>query len=1003
MMHYVLRIGGVRFGLGWAIVSLALVVSIWATNVGAQQLGSTSYPPPEYFLAKQLLPEGEYSRAVQAFRSVGRSGFRYGTSTWVDSICYHAMLGESFYQLGELPAALEQFNAAVMLYLASPTWLNHVQFTTAGRPPSYTGPPIPWGQPTRPLNPGAFPSRAPLTHPALTNVQVTPDGSLISQPQFVTMHIGEIARCFALALRRRAEILGPVGAHDPLSTRLIAALTTRPAPPGHWSQAWVDCWLGLAYLGAGRKEDAATALQKSFTAGGFEHELSAIGLLELGKLAARQGQWEQAIGLLYEATFRAVLYEQYDVLEEAFRWAAWSYRLVGQPGSYPPLAGALAWAQRQKLRQLEVSLLIETASLLAPDEPAAALAMLERAQRGMLRSPMLAGALGARYRFVAAHVQYRLGKPAVAEPLLTAALAYYRKSAPQAAQVVLAEGVMGGLTDLAAHELYDAVLREPTPLDWTLWPAETLALLSIADTQPWVRWFELSIKRGDLLTACQITDRIRRRRFLAAQPLGGRLLALRWLLDAPREALSDRALLQRQDLLARWPILQPLSERSAALRQQCRPETWAAMDKDSLEKLSQLLGEWSNIAARQEAILLQVATDRVATDLVFPPLLDMQKFQQQLSDKQAVWLFFATDRELYSFIIGKQSPIEGWRIPTANQIRSQVSELMRVLGNLDANSQITSKTISQSWQPLARSLYLQLADKQPESADLPWRDSQEVVIVPDGVLWYLPFEILLAGSNSSALPMINHVRLRYAPLLSLAVPDARKSSAISYTALVSHKLHPQESDTFVQQTVADLSAAIPYVLQLSAPIPSVPGLATVLERAVVFEEFQVDKSGPLGWSPLPLSGRNDSLLADWLGLPWGAPVQLVVPGMRTPAEEALRRGGTGQELFMIACALAGSGTRTALISRWRVGGKSTRQLIREFLQELPHRSASEAWQRSVQLWQPTQVELESEPRVDARSFSQPLDGSFPFFWAGYLLLDTGSEPPGMPQAAADTP
>ena len=44
-----------------------------------------------------------------------------------------------------------------------------------------------------------------------------------------------------------------------------------------------------------------------------------------------------------------------------------------------------------------------------------------------------------------------------------------------------------------------------------------------------------------------------------------------------------------------------------------------------------------------------------------------------------------------------------------------------------------------------------------------------------------------------------------------------------------------------------------------------------------------------------------------------------------------------------------TGVRTILISRWRPGGQSSFDLVREFAQELPHESPAAAWQRAVQL------------------------------------------------------
>ena len=48
-------------------------------------------------------------------------------------------------------------------------------------------------------------------------------------------------------------------------------------------------------------------------------------------------------------------------------------------------------------------------------------------------------------------------------------------------------------------------------------------------------------------------DRARRHRFFSALPFGGRLLSLRWILEAPVEMLDQASVLHRQDLLARYP------------------------------------------------------------------------------------------------------------------------------------------------------------------------------------------------------------------------------------------------------------------------------------------------------------------------------------------------------------------------------------------------------------------------------------------------------------------
>jgi hypothetical protein len=73
-----------------------------------------------------------------------------------------------------------------------------------------------------------------------------------------------------------------------------------------------------------------------------------------------------------------------------------------------------------------------------------------------------------------------------------------------------------------------------------------------------------------------------------------------------------------------------------------------------------------------------------------------------------------------------------------------------------------------------------------------------------------------------------------------------------------------------------------------------------------------------------------------------------------------------------------SGSRTVLISRWRTGGKSSYDLVREFVQELPYTTASDAWQRSVFLTMQGDLFLEREPRVKPTDLEVNIKCDHPF-------------------------
>src|SRR6185437_2391548 len=58
----------------------------------------------------------------------------------------------------------------------------------------------------------------------------------------------------------------------------------------------------------------------------------------------------------------------------------------------------------------------------------------------------------------------------------------------------------------------------------------------------------------------------------------------------------------------------------------------------------------------------------------------------------------------------------------------------------------------------------------------------------------------------------------------------------------------------------------------------------------------------------------------------------------------------------------------------------------------PHTTASDAWQRSVQIVSNTDLNAAAEPRLKLTAQQDAPKANHPFFWAGYLLADTGALP-----------
>jgi CHAT domain-containing protein len=136
-------------------------------------------------------------------------------------------------------------------------------------------------------------------------------------------------------------------------------------------------------------------------------------------------------------------------------------------------------------------------------------------------------------------------------------------------------------------------------------------------------------------------------------------------------------------------------------------------------------------------------------------------------------------------------------------------------------------------------------------------------------------------------------------------------------------------------------------------------------------------------------------LAQWIALPKKSAAQVILSGVHTPAEGGLKQPATtprGNEMFLSLCGLMASGARTVLVSRWRTGGASSEELAYQFAQELPFTSASDAWQRGVQFLWDTPLDLDREPRIKRAPGGDAPLARHPFFWSGYMLIDTGWTP-----------
>lgn len=979
-------------------ICLLLLLASSATSLWAQGGGvPRSYPGDDYFIPFAPYYDGDFNTARKAFQDVARGGMRSVEGKWVDSICYHAMLGECYYQLGDRTQALDQYTSAIRLFLAYRDWMLRVQFPDSidvASTPQLAN--ITWGNPTRVSTVGRFPDTMLTAMGRLDNDQVVKQGGVVQPPQYLSLRVGEINRCLALSIARRREIMGPVCEHDPLTGQMLDALARRPAPPNHWSQAWVSVQLGLAFASANKPKEAAVELTKGLQiANRYDHPLTGLALVELGKLAFAERQYDAAATLFYEATFPAVAFHQFDVIEEAFRLGQLTHIVTNKPGVYAPLVNAQAWAKLKGTDTLEASMAILTAENLNNlGQNGDAATLLALATKIMGRSEMQAGQMGARFNYETARAAFGQGKLAPGNAALTACMNFQKVASKRLYQIALADGLYTSgqiRVDRIAELLYDDVLREPTAADWLIDPMETMSVVTTPHLAPMEHWFEVAVKRKQTEKAADIADRIRRHRFYSTMPTGGRTLALRWILEAPEVVLNDTAKLQRRDLLAKYPKLAAVAKEAANIKAKLEALPRVPADDKAAKEQGEVFAQLATASAVEELMINDIALRREPSEFVFPPLVDIKEMQKRLRSDQLVLAYFTTSRYVVGFAITKEN-CRMWQINGTGKIKEDMVALFKAWGHNDKNAIVSVADLQKDdWKAISSRLLSQLTNgAKAEHFD----NYKELVIIPDGMVWYVPFEALQIGDAAAAAPLLSKVRVRYAPTLGLCLPDARAMPANPNSAIVAGRMYLKEDSAIAPEAAAALAKKLPggYV---TPPALSAPGsfYASIVDRLIVFDDMDDVERGPYDWAPFRSDkGKPAAALSQWALLPWSGPQQVILPGYHTPVEAGLKKGGTGDEVFLSVMGLMSSGARTVLMSRWRTAGQTSYDLTREFVQELPHTSASNAWQRAVQLVAATSLDMTREPRIRAAG-DEVMNAEHPFFWAGYLLVDTGAEPP----------
>ncbi len=990
-------------------------------------VGSTSYPLPEYRSAFMLIADGNLKDASDAFESFGKRAYKTGNARWIDSICYATMLGECWYEAGQNLKALACYEEALQLAIDYNGWMSRLNYDAAQMPqPRSSVTPAPWGAARLPGIPAKY-----------GNVQIArgnPDteaafeqGGVLELAHYLVLQPQEICYATTLATIRRYELLGAVAKFDPMNQRILKAVENSGCPRNHWMIAWADAQQGAALIAAGKDDEAEKVLTRcTLVAGQYLHPLSGLVYTMLGGIAERRGNLVAAINCYQEATYAAYPYDDPIVLQMAFGRLAAIGVATGKPVL---LMEGLAWTRGagtpQKARggrdfnTLRVILSLAASELsLGGGRADEAAKFLTEAGTILGRRTIGLGPLGIRHQFLLATLAYHTGNTADGDKSLTAALL---KNTQQSLSLFHLQLVLNysktNSTATARRQvsLYRELLTDPSPSDWLNDPLEALTMLSMVDETAYLNFFLATQNQSDQNAAIgdtfEVSEQIRRRRFFASldsRPAGARLFSLRMLLESDPKMLTIEERKSRQAVLVLLPDWEAASRRAAELKRQIAAEGFGDVDDTNAAARSTAASELAKISQAQEMMLQRIALRRIYAPLTFPPQRTLKEIQSGMADGTAMLTYIGMGRRYYAFLFNKDR-ITMWDVKNTAAIQRATAIYFKAIGLLDPKKSISiddlRKKVKTSpktegavakmeWEAAAELLAQTVLDGSQFD---PTTDFQEVVIVPDGLFWYVPFEAFyLDFGNQKLEPLVVHRRVRYAPTAALGMADDRTMNPRPNTFVVTGKMNSGTEAIAPTKIFDRINDAVSEAIRLTKAPLSEPVITYkhALQRLVVWHDVANNPADPGTLVPTGFGGgKPGSTLIEWLLLPWGGPDFVALPGFHSPAESGLKTlpAWAGREFFLTSCAMMATGTRTIVLSRWKMGGSSSGMLMEELLRETPTTTAAEAWQRAVLLLRESKLKLTEEPKIQlSPNDDQTISGAHPLFWSGYLVIDRGT-------------
>ena len=961
---------------------------------------SSTLPGLNYFASFGRFFEGDYRDAERDFRSASRRAYRLGTQRYVDSICYWTMQAECYYHMGNYAEAINLYEQALNLYLnhQNASWQNRIETQTISIQRDNSAiarARINWGVSKRINGIANIPDSFQVRFGNRDVIRTIQRGGIVQDAENRLVNVTEIMRCVSLCLHRRRTIKGPIAKIDPLTSRLVSGLKKGIAGDGSILGCYNGICLGIAYASQEEWSKASQIFKRSLTlSSGLDHPLTAVGLLESAYIGVSLENDQVAADLALEASYSAAIFDQYDLVAEALTLGTMIH-LKTSRSVYPPLRNSIAWAKSNNANLMEATSIVRLAECLseAGQSELSQQVLQQTSQVINRRNTLAQSVVGARVKYVTALNQFLATDFVGGSKTLAAAITHFGTGSLWIYRLQLANqlAASGAATPRQVDQLYELLLHDPTELDWKLDPFEAITFLATPHLASLEVWFESAITRRDMRQAFKIAELTRRHRFFANLPMGGRLMAFRWLLHSPDSALTKTALQQRTNFLNRNPDYKQSIERVAELTTQLKeiPLDAEPKSEDAIQR-TKLFKELATISADQETILASMSLRREPAEMVFPPSYSETQIRYTMRRDQLALVTMATSKGYHIFSLS-QNALQYVRFIKIREMHREVSAWLKAIGGNQAavdGKQITG----QEWHGNSKAIADVLLSKV--LADQ-WAGIKEVVIIPDGALWYLPFEALLIGHGDDRTLLSEKVNIRYCPTASLAFGGQRPVQELSNMLVATGNLSPKTELELATAEFEKILDPLPEAQEWkSVPQPS-SLWGSQIDQLLAWTFIKSAKNAPLQTALLSTERQklDDGSINTWMKLPWGAPQHMILPGYQSPGI-TLRGSNVGSDMFLTTTGLMAAGCRTILISRWNTAGKTSFELTGNYAAKLKSDGNLPALAQARKLVRESDLDLENEPRLKPNGIEKAIKAEHPFFWASpmFLGIPDDSEP-----------